>query len=133
VLSYLFTMVPRNWSSAPAIDVVEACRFYADTMRHWLWWRERLDGPAYELRYEQMIADPNGETRRIAEFLGLGWNASMLDEHRRSERRAVRTPTYDDVTKPLYTRAVGRWRNYEAHLEPGLSVLQPFVEALGYA
>ncbi|MCI0365829.1 MAG: sulfotransferase, partial [Phycisphaerales bacterium] len=109
VLSYLFTLIPLNWTSAAAIDVVEACQFYADTMRHWLWWRPRLDWPWCELHYERMIADPGGETKRVAEFLGLSWDPSMLDERRRSERKAVRTPTYDDVTKPLYTRAVGRW------------------------
>ena len=132
VLSYLFTMVPLNWSSAPAIDVVEACRFYADVMRHWLWWRARLEQPWCELRYEQVIADPTSETRRAADFLGLAWSPSMLDEQHRSERKAVRTPTYDDVTKPLYTRAVGRWKNYERHLEPGRPLLQPFLEAFGY-
>jgi tetratricopeptide (TPR) repeat protein len=132
VLSYLFTMVPLNWSSAPAVDVVEACRFYADVMRHWLWWRPRLEQPMCEMRYEQMIADPAGEIRRVAEFLGLEWTPSMLDERRRSERRAVRTPTYDDVTKPLYTRALGRWKNYERYLAPGLPALQPFLEAFGY-
>jgi hypothetical protein len=132
VLSYLFTLIPLNWSSAPAIDVVEACRFYADTMRHWLWWRERLDWPWCELQYEKMIADPTSETKRVAEFLGLSWHESMLDESRRSERKAVRTPTYDDVTKPLYTRALGRWKRYQQHLEPGLSILQPFVKAFGY-
>jgi Tfp pilus assembly protein PilF len=132
VLSYLFTLVPLNWSSAPAIDVVEACHFYADTMRHWLCWRERLDWPWHELQYEKMIADPAGETKRVAEFLGLPWNAAMLDETRRSERKAVRTPTYDDVTKPLYTRALGRWRRYQQYLEPGLPILQPFVKAFAY-
>jgi Flp pilus assembly protein TadD len=132
VLSYLFTMVPLNWSSAPAIDVIEACKFYAVTMRHWLWWRERLDWPWCELRYEQVIGDPCGETKRVAEFLGLDWDPSMLDEQRRSERRAVRTPTYDDVTKPLYTRAMGRWRNYQAYLEPGLSILEPYMDSFGY-
>jgi tetratricopeptide (TPR) repeat protein len=133
VLSYLFTLVPLNWSSAPAIDVVEACRFYADTMRHWLWWRERLDWPWCELKYEQMIADPAQETRRVTEFLGLAWDEAMLDERRRSERKAVRTPTYDDVTKPLYTRSLGRWKRYHRQLEPGLAILRPFVEAFGYA
>jgi Flp pilus assembly protein TadD len=132
VLSYLFTMVPLNWSSAPAVGVVEACQFYADTMRHWLWWRERLDWPWCEIRYEKVIADPGGEMKRVVEFLGIDWAPSMLDEHHRSERRAVRTPTYDDVTKPLYTRAVGRWRNYQTYLEPCLSILQPFLDALGY-
>jgi Tfp pilus assembly protein PilF len=133
VLSYLFTMVPLNWSSAPAIEVAEACRFYADVMRHWLWWRSRLEQPWCELRYEQVIAEPAGEIRRAAEFLGLAWDRSMLDERRRSERKAVRTPTYDDVTKPLYTRALGRWRHYERHLAPGREALQPMLDALGYA
>ncbi|RIK80715.1 MAG: hypothetical protein DCC67_08975 [Planctomycetota bacterium] len=133
VLSYLFTMVPLNWSSAPAMSVIEACRFYADAMRHWLWWRRRLEDSACEVRYEDLLADPAGATRCVAEFLGLEWDASMLDERYRSQRKAVRTPTYDDVTKPLYTRSVGRWRNYEHYLEPGLPLLKPFLEAFGYA
>jgi tetratricopeptide (TPR) repeat protein len=132
VLSYLFTMVPLNWSSAPAINVVEACRFYADTMRHWLWWRTRIEWPSCEIRYEQVVTDPLHETKRVADSLGLNWNSSMLDERHRSERKAVRTPTYDDVTKPLYTRAIGRWQNYQKHLEPGLRILQPYVAEFCY-
>jgi tetratricopeptide (TPR) repeat protein len=132
VLSYLFTLIPVNWNSAPATNVVEACRFYADTMRHWLWWRERLEWPALETAYERLITDPHGESRRVAEFLGLTWSPSMLDERHRSERKAVRTPTYIDVTKPLYTRSIGRWQNYQRYLEPGLESLKPFVKAFGY-
>ena len=56
----------------------------------------------------------------------------MLEERRRSERKAVRTPTYDDVTKPLYTRAMGRWQNYQKHLEPGLEILQPYLAEFHY-
>jgi hypothetical protein len=44
----------------------------------------------------------------------------------------VRSPTYADVTKPVYRGALGRWRNYEKHLEPYLDTLQPFLAALGY-
>jgi hypothetical protein len=127
VLSYLFTMVPFNWSSAPAIDVLEAGRFYADTMRHWIWWGSRLERPVCEISYERMIADPQGQTQRVARDLGLSWDESMLSEQRRSARKAVRTPTYDDITKPLYTRAIGRWRNYARQLEPALKLLEPFV------
>lgn len=132
VLSYLFTMVPLNWSSAAAIDVTEACRFYADTMRHWLWWKPRLDWPCHETRYEGLIVDPIAELQAATGFLELTWEPSILDERRRSERKAVGTPTYDDITKPLYTRAVGRWRNYARHLEPGLALLEPMIRALGY-
>jgi hypothetical protein len=122
VLSYLFTMVPLNWMSAPATD----------TMRHWLWWKSRLPCPAFETSYERLIADPVNESHRVAEFLGLTWNPEMIDEQKRSERKAVRTPTYVDVTKPLYTRSIGRWRNYHRYLDPGLEILDPFVKAFGY-
>jgi Flp pilus assembly protein TadD len=132
VLSYLFTLIPVNWNSAPATNVIEACLFYAATMRHWLWWRERLDCSAFETAYERLIGDPLGESQRVAEFLGLTWSPSMLDERHRSERKAVRTPTYIDVTKPLYTRSIGRWQNYRRYLEPGLPILEPFVKAFGY-
>ncbi len=98
-MSFVFTMVPLNAGSAPAIDVVESCRFYADTMRHWLWWRRRRDWPACEIRYELMSADPGGEIKRVADFLGLAWDPAMLDERRRSERRAMHTPTYVDVRR----------------------------------
>jgi hypothetical protein len=36
------------------------------------------------------------------------------------------------VTKPLYTRSIGRWRNYQRYLDPGLEILDPFVKAFGY-
>jgi hypothetical protein len=36
------------------------------------------------------------------------------------------------VTKPVYRGAVGRWRNYQKHLEPYLGGLETFVEAFGY-
>jgi hypothetical protein len=132
VLSYLFTMVPLNWSSAPAVSVPEACQFYAETMRHRLLWRNRLDSPWHELRYEDVVRDAATAIQRVAEFLGLTWDAEMLDERHRSARRAIRTPTYDDVTRPLYARSIGRWRNYVRHLEPGLPFLEPFVQMFGY-
>jgi hypothetical protein len=37
-----------------------------------------------------------------------------------------------DVVSPVYQRAVGRWRNYQAYLEPYLDKLNPFLKALGY-
>jgi len=45
----------------------------------------------------------------------------------------VRSPTYLDVMKPVFKGAVGRWRNYQKHLEPCLEALAPFVKAFGYA
>lgn len=133
LVSYFFTMVPLNWNSAPAGDIVAAAHFYADVMRHWLHLRDRLPNPWLEPKYEDLASDPEPAARKVADFLGLGWDDALLDRKQRSERKAIRTPTYDDITKPITTRAVGRWKRYEAQLAPALDILAPYVEAFGYA
>ncbi|MFD1722163.1 sulfotransferase family protein [Amnibacterium endophyticum] len=35
--------------------------------------------PGHSLRYEDLVADPETETRRLCEFLGVPWEESMLD------------------------------------------------------
>lgn len=132
IVSYFFTMVPLNWNSAPSIDVVQASRFYVDCMRHWLLWKTNLKQCWMETSYERMTVEPADCVRRVTDFLGLEWEPEMLDTKNRSDRAAVRTPTYDDITKPIDSRAVGRWKNYERHLAGSLEILNPFVEQFGY-
>ena len=131
VVSFFFTIVPTAPNSVAAANMEETCRGYAEVMRHWLLLRERLDRSRWmESRYEDLIADAGGQTRRLAGFLGINWRPGMLAHHRGG--RAVGTPTYDDVSKPLYTRSVERWRNYEPWLEQHLHHLQPYLDAFGY-
>lgn len=92
----------------------------------------RLRNPHIEVRYEDMVEDLESVSRRVLEFLGKPWDARVLhfDEHAR--QKLVRSPTYADVTKPVFKGAVGRWRNYQKYLEPHLEKLAPFVKAFGY-
>ena len=78
------------------------------------------------------LADLEGEARRTLEFLELPWDPQVLQYRERMRNKAVSSPTYEAVSKPLYTSAIGRWRNYRRYLEPCLETLQPCVEAFGY-
>src|SRR6185312_15385891 len=75
------------------------------------------------VRYEDMVEDLESVSRKVLDFLGVEWNERVLrfDEHAR--QKVVRSPTYADVTQPVFKRAVGRWRHYEKHLEPYLDKL----------
>ncbi len=132
LVSYFFTMVPLNWSSAGSCDILEAGKFYADTMRHWLNLRDRICHDWHEIRYEDLVADQRCAVGGVSEFLGLGWDDVMLDGDVRSERKAIRTPTYDDITKPITNRAVGRWRNYEKYMGGVMAGLEPYLKAFDY-
>jgi hypothetical protein len=69
-----------------------------------------------EIQYEDLVADLEGQSRRIISFLDLPWNPACLDFHR--TERTVLTSSDWQVRQPIYTRSVGRWRNYERHLGP---------------
>jgi tetratricopeptide (TPR) repeat protein len=105
---------------------------YARVMGIWLTLQPLIKNPFLEVRYEDMVDDLESVARRTLDFLGVPWDARVMrfDEHAR--QKVVRSPTYADVTKPVYKGAVGRWRNYQKYMEPHLEKLEPFVKAFGY-
>jgi len=46
--------------------------------------------------------------------------------------KQITSPTYEAVAQPIYTGAIGRWKNYERLLEPALATLEPFIREFGY-
>jgi hypothetical protein len=91
-----------------------------------------LRNPWIEVRYEDTVADLEQQARKVLGFLGLPWDDVVLEYHRRAQRKHVHSPTYEAVTRPVYTSSINRWRNYAAQLEPSMAILRPYVEAFGY-
>ncbi len=82
-------------------------------------WSAVLGDRVLDLRYEDLVADPEGHIRRVIDFLGLPFDDACLSSHRSG--RAVMTPSRDQVNKPINRSAVERWRRYERHLGPLLA------------
>jgi hypothetical protein len=85
-----------------------------------------------EVRYERLVQDARTELARVTQALEVPWDDKMLVPHGKPKARGVRTPTYADVAQPLYSRAIGRWRNYASWLEPHLGALAPLLSEFGY-
>jgi hypothetical protein len=103
-------------------------------MGMWVHLREQLPaGWWFEVRYETLVANVATEAAAALEFLGLGWNDSVLAYRESLRHKTVHSPTYLDVAQPVHTRAIGRWRNYQRWLEPALAHLDPVICALGYS
>ena len=97
-------------------DMVELGRYYnlyLDLMAHW----ERvLPGFMCTLKYDEMVADQENQTRRLLEFCGLPWDEACLSFHK-TERR-VKTASFMQVRQPMYKDSVELWKQYEKQLEP---------------
>ncbi|NNF42102.1 MAG: tetratricopeptide repeat protein [Phycisphaerales bacterium] len=86
-------------------------RLYADLMQ---FWHTEIDLPILDVDYESLVADQAGESRRIIDFVGLPWDDACLRYF--EAKRQVATISYDQVRKPIYQNAAGRFRRYEGHL-----------------
>lgn len=106
---------------------------YADMMDVWLRLRELGGFDWIETRYEDIVADLETEGRRVTEFLGLSWHPNQAKFHETAGRKFISAPTYSDVTKPVYKKAVGRWQHYAEELAPIQPQLEKYCKIFGYA
>ncbi len=113
------TTLPQvPWNSNPD----HIARLFADFERLVAHWSDTRPLEWLDLQYELLVADPEAQSRRLIEFLGLEWNRACLDFH--LNRRVVRTPSLVQVRQPVYTQSAGIWRKYEPHLGPLFEALK---------
>ena len=103
-------------------DLAALGEYYLQYRRIMAHWRAVLDMPMLEVQYEELVNGQESVTRRMIEFCGLDWDPRCLQFQ--ENRRTISTASYDQVRQPLYTRSIGRWRHYERHLGPLLSILE---------
>jgi tetratricopeptide (TPR) repeat protein len=103
-----FTSIP--WAN----DVQGIAARFGQYLRLMAHWRKVLPVPLHEVVYEEMVGDLEGTARRLIAACGLDWEPACLEFYR--TRRSVRTASVAQVRQPVYTRSVGRWKNYEPHL-----------------
>ncbi len=86
--------------------------------------------PYMQVRYEDILEDQEGWTRKILEFAGLPFDPACLDFH--ENKRYARTVSYQQVREKFNTKSKARYRNYLKHLDPAIEVLEPAITRLGY-
>ena len=109
-----------------AYDLADCGRRALEIERLATHWLRVLPLEMLVIDYEELVADPEGESRRLIEFLGLDWEPACLDFHK--TERPVFTASGWQVRQPLFTRSIGRWRHYQRYLGPLLEVLASGAE-----
>jgi len=102
-------------------DIARYYRTYLELMRHW---DTVLPGRVLRVQYEEVVADLEGNVRRLLAYCGLEFEPACVEFYR--TERSVRTASSEQVRQPIYREALDQWRHYE----PWLGSLR---EALGDA
>jgi predicted Zn-dependent protease len=88
--------------------------YYRDYVRLMAHFDAVLPGRIHRVYYENLVADLEGEVRRLLDYCGLPFEEQCLRFH--ETRRVVQTASSEQVRRPLYTEGVDQWRNYEPWL-----------------
>ena len=84
---------------------------YLELMEHW---DEVLPGKVYHLSYEALVQNPEEQIRKLLEYCEVPFEEECLNFHQ--TKRAVKTPSAEQVRQPIYKDGVVQWKNYEKHL-----------------
>ncbi len=108
-------------------DLDDLGRYYRDYVELMAHFDEVLPGRIHRIIYEDMVADTEGEVRRLLAYCGLPFEEQCLRFFENT--RAVRTASSEQVRKPIYREGVDHWRHYEPWLGPLKSALGSSLHA----
>lgn len=128
VLSTYFNDLSHGFNCAAKLETAAThYMLVRDLIDHYL---EALSINYRPLKYEQLVANQEQQTRDLLTWIGEPWQPGCLNFHQ-SERYA-RTASYAQVTEKLYSHSTFRYRNYLEQLKPIIPILEPAIIKLGY-
>ena len=109
-------------------EMTELGEYYLQYQRLMDHWHSVLPGFVLDVHYEDVVTDLEAQVRRMLDFCGLPFEEACVNFH--ATKRAVKTASSEQVRQPIYSSSVNLWRNYEAHLETLVHILEPLLAAL---
>ncbi len=102
-------------------------RYYRDYVALMARFDASMPGAVHRVIHERIVEDLEGEVRALLRFIGVPFEEACLRFHETS--RAIRTPSSEQVRRPIFTEGLDQWRNYEEWLGPMKAELGPVLEA----
>lgn len=92
---------------------------YGRLVDHWL---GKFGDGILQTRYEDLVSKPEAWGERLAQFARAPWSPDLIQIERNTAPST--TASAVQIRRPIYTNAVGRWRNYARHLGPLVDALR---------
>ncbi|MFN6263354.1 MAG: tetratricopeptide repeat-containing sulfotransferase family protein [Chromatiaceae bacterium] len=86
---------------------------YKKLMAHW---HQVLPGQILDVHYEQVVAEPESQAKRILDWCDLPWQQDLLAFHQ--AKSASTTASAAQVRQPIHQKSVQKWRQFANELTP---------------
>ena len=106
---------------------------YDLVMKLWTIYRDIFSINFHFIKYEDIVTDFEKTTKEIFKFLEIDWSDNTKNFHITAKKRLnISTPSHNQVTSPLYTRSISRWKNYEKEFKGLNNILDPWLDEFNY-
>ena len=89
-------------------ELTEFYKLYSNLMKHW---EKTLPRFIYNIKYENIINNPNKEIKNLLKACNLVWNDQCLKFY--ENKRVVKTASDTQVRKKLYRTSLHSWKKYK--------------------
>lgn len=114
------------------LNLDTAVTYYNQVMNVIVRIRDAKAFPMHFIKYERLVENFADEVKALTDFLDLEWEDGLLDYQRTAKSRYISTPSASQVTQPLYTSSIGKWRHYLDWIGTSFEPLDSWAEEWGY-
>ena len=133
VLSCFMQQFQLNPAMKNFLSINSSAILYDLVMQLWSIYRKIFSINYHFIKYEDTVLNFEKTTKDIYEFLDIIWSEETKNFYKTGKDRLdISTPSYDQVTSPLYSKSVNRWKNYEKEFEGVKKLLDRWVNEFGY-
>ncbi len=131
-LSCLMQPFAANQAMIHFTSLESTVHLYARVMTLWQHYRTVLPLKVHTIRYESVVGAFEETIGSILDFLDLPWDDRVRNYHKQTHGQQINTPSYHQVSQPLYDHARWRWKNHRQRLMPFWPLLEPFIRTFDY-
>ena len=115
------------------LSIERSAYLYDQVMQLWKIYEKTFSLNIHFIKYEETIKNFETSTKEIFKFLNLKWNSETKNFYNVAKNRTdISTPSYNQVTSPLYEKSINRWRNYQLEFKNAKKYLDKWVNEFKY-
>ena len=97
------------------LSIKNTVDFYNKVLDLFEFYENELNLEIIKIKYEDIILNFEDETKKLFKFLNLEYEEGINKFYETARnRKMISTPSYSQVTNPIYSSSIGRWKNYES-------------------
>ena len=129
VLSCFMQNFRLNNAMACFLNIEDAAKTYNIVMQLWNCYSKKFDINYHTIKYEDVVKDFEPTVKNLLKFLDLPWSDKLNDFYKTAQKRGIiNTPSYNQVSQPIYTKSMNRWINYEEKFSNVKYLLDPWIK-----